>query len=55
MTILILGASGSAGGSVLRVCLAAPQVTEVRAIVRRPLGLLHRIRNWRFVPVPACC
>jgi hypothetical protein len=46
MTILMFGASGSAGGSVLRVCLAAPQVTEVRAIVRRPLGLSHpRLRE----------
>ena len=41
MKVLILGATGSAGGSVLRVCLAAPHVTEVRAIVRRPLGLAH--------------
>ena len=46
MTLLILGATGSVGGSVLRVCLAAPQVTEVRAIVRRTLGLSHpRLRE----------
>ena len=41
MNLLILGVTGSAGGSVLRVCLAAAQVTEVRAIVRRRLGLSH--------------
>jgi len=41
MTILILGASGSAGGSVLRTCLASPSVREVRTIARRPLGLAH--------------
>ena len=39
MTILLFGATGSAGGSVLRVGLASPDVTEVRAIVRRPTGL----------------
>src|SRR5262249_44659761 len=39
MKILIFGARGSAGGSVLRVCLASPVVAEVRAIVRRPLPL----------------
>jgi hypothetical protein len=35
MTVLIFGATGSAGGSVLRVCLESPAVTSVRAIVRR--------------------
>ena len=39
MTILLFGATGSAGGSVLRACLASPLVSEVRAIVRRPTGL----------------
>jgi len=39
MRILVFGATGSAGGSVLRVCLASAAVTEVRAIVRRPTGL----------------
>jgi uncharacterized protein YbjT (DUF2867 family) len=38
MKILLFGASGTAGGAVLRACLAAPIVEEVRAIVRRPLG-----------------
>jgi len=41
MKILLFGATGSAGGSVLRVCLAAPAVHEVRAVVRRPLALAH--------------
>ena len=41
MKVLLFGATGSAGGSVLRVCLAAPGVEEVRAIVRRPLKLDH--------------
>ena len=41
MKVLIFGASGSAGGSVLRACLSAPTVTEVRAISRRPLPLVH--------------
>jgi uncharacterized protein YbjT (DUF2867 family) len=41
MKILVFGATGSAGGSVLRMCLAAPAVEEVRAIVRRPLALAH--------------
>jgi uncharacterized protein YbjT (DUF2867 family) len=37
MKILLFGASGTAGGAVLRACLDAPVVEEVRAIVRRPL------------------
>lgn len=41
MKILLFGASGSAGGSVLRVCLANPGVEHVRAITRRPLDLAH--------------
>jgi uncharacterized protein YbjT (DUF2867 family) len=41
VTILLFGGTGSAGGSVLRACLAAPDVTEVRAVTRRPLGLAH--------------
>jgi uncharacterized protein YbjT (DUF2867 family) len=43
MKILVFGATGSAGGSVLRVCLSAPAVEEVRAIVRRPLIRLSRM------------
>jgi len=41
LTILLFGGSGSAGGSVLRACLAARDVTEVRAVTRRPLPLAH--------------
>lgn len=37
MKILLFGATGSAGGSVLKVCLTAAGVEEVRAITRRPL------------------
>jgi uncharacterized protein YbjT (DUF2867 family) len=39
MKVLVFGATGNAGGSVLRVCLSAPAVEEVRAIVRRPLKI----------------
>jgi len=42
MNILLFGASGTAGGAVLRACLDAPVVGEVRAIVRRPLGRANR-------------
>lgn len=41
MTVLVLGGSGSAGGSVLRACLDSTTVRQVRAITRRPLGLTH--------------
>ena len=41
MRIVLFGASGSAGGGVLRACLDSPQVSHVRAVVRRPLGLTH--------------
>jgi uncharacterized protein YbjT (DUF2867 family) len=39
MKVLVFGATGSAGGSVLRVCLSTPRVEEVRAVARRPLQL----------------
>ena len=39
--VLLFGASGSAGGCVLDMCLAAPDVKEVRSVVRRPLGMSH--------------
>jgi uncharacterized protein YbjT (DUF2867 family) len=39
MKVLLFGATGSAGGSVLRACLNNPAVEEVRAITRRPLKL----------------
>jgi len=41
MKILLFGASGTAGGAVLRACLNTPVVDELRAIVRKPLGQTH--------------
>lgn len=41
MKILLFGATGSAGHSVLEASLAASLVEEVRAIVRRPLTDTH--------------
>jgi uncharacterized protein YbjT (DUF2867 family) len=41
MKLLLFGATGSAGGSVLRACLSTPRVEEVRAVSRRPLKLAH--------------
>jgi uncharacterized protein YbjT (DUF2867 family) len=53
MKILLFGATGSAGHSVLEACLAASVVDEVRAIVRRPLTdthpKLHTIVHANFV------
>jgi hypothetical protein len=37
MKILLFGATGSVGNTVLDACIAAPIVEEIRAIVRRPL------------------
>ena len=39
MKILLFGATGLAGGGVLRACLAEPDVGEVRAVVRRSTGV----------------
>lgn len=39
MIILLFGATGAAGGGVLRACLNHPDVTEVRAITRRAPAL----------------
>jgi uncharacterized protein YbjT (DUF2867 family) len=39
MKVLVFGATGAAGGSVLRACLAAPVISEVRAVTRRPLAM----------------
>ena len=36
--VLLFGATGNAGGAVLEACLSNPEVSEVRAIVRRPLA-----------------
>ena len=46
MTVLVFGATGSAGGSVLRSCLSAADVSGVSVISRRPLDLSHpKIRS----------
>ena len=42
MNVLIFGASGSAGGSILRACFSSPAVKEVRAITRRSLRFSHK-------------
>lgn len=42
MIVLLFGATGSAGGSVLRACLDAPEVAEVRALVRRTPQVTHQ-------------
>ena len=41
MKILVFGATGSAGGSVFKACLAAPSVREVRTITRRRMDVAH--------------
>ncbi|SEM19087.1 NAD(P)H-binding protein [Streptacidiphilus jiangxiensis] len=38
MKVILFGASGMVGQGVLRACLEDPQVTEIIAVVRRPLG-----------------
>jgi uncharacterized protein YbjT (DUF2867 family) len=69
VTILLFGATGLAGGGVLRACLDAPDVGEIRAVVRRSTGVRDRklreiihdnyldysgIAN-AFAGVDACC
>ena len=50
--VLLFGATGSAGGAVLSACLSNPEVSEVRAIVRRAVARrdprLHVIRHEDF-------
>lgn len=41
MRVVIFGATGMIGQGVLRECLGDPRVTEVRAVVRSPLGTTH--------------
>jgi uncharacterized protein YbjT (DUF2867 family) len=38
LNVLLFGATGSAGGSVLKACMASPRVASVRALTRRPLA-----------------
>jgi uncharacterized protein YbjT (DUF2867 family) len=48
MRILIFGATGLAGSGVMRACLAAPDVTEVRSVSRKPSGVTHpKLRETR--------
>ncbi|MEO5928292.1 MAG: hypothetical protein ABIR47_00025 [Candidatus Kapaibacterium sp.] len=42
MNVLIFGATGSAGGSVLHASLDSPVVERVHVITRRPLKLSHK-------------
>jgi uncharacterized protein YbjT (DUF2867 family) len=46
-TIVVFGSTGTAGSGVVRACLDAPEVAEVRAVTRRPLGSSHA----KLVPV----
>ena len=39
MRVLLFGATGLAGGGVLQACIADPDVTDVRAVVRRSTGV----------------
>lgn len=41
MRIILTGATGFAGGEVLRQALLDPEITQVTALVRRPLGVTH--------------
>jgi len=38
MKVVVFGATGTAGQGAIEACLAAPDVSEVRAVTRRPLG-----------------
>jgi hypothetical protein len=47
MRILLFGATGTVGNSVLDACLAASSVDEIRAITRRPLmGTNSKLRTY---------
>jgi hypothetical protein len=41
MKVLIFGATGTAGGAVLKACLSTPIVEDVRAITRRPIPIIN--------------
>ena len=40
-TVVVFGSTGTAGSGVVQACLADSDVSQVRAITRRPLGLSH--------------
>ena len=40
-TVVIFGATGTAGSGALHACLADPRVSEVRTIARRPVSVSH--------------
>lgn len=40
-TVVVFGATGTAGTGVLRACIADRRVTEIRAVTRRPLHIAH--------------
>lgn len=39
--VVVFGATGTAGSGAVRACLDDPDVAEVRAVTRRPLGVSH--------------
>ncbi len=41
MKVLVFGATGTAGSGILQACLQTPDVSEVRVLTRRPLGVVH--------------
>lgn len=46
MKIIVFGATGMVGQGVLRECLAAPDVEEVKVVTRTPTGMQHpRLRE----------
>jgi len=53
MKMMLFGATGLAGGSVLKACLASPVVDEIRVITRRSVGIsaskLHEFIHHDFL------
>lgn len=55
-TVILAGASGLVGGLLLKTLLADPQVSQVQALVRRPLAVTHpklRVHCVDFKRLPA--
>jgi uncharacterized protein YbjT (DUF2867 family) len=50
MRVLLFGGSGMVGRGVLRECLLDPEVTEVLAVGRRPIGVVDRKLRELLVP-----